>query len=86
MGRQFLFGSCREADDFDEESLFDGVFTAEHGVNGVEGLCVEVSFATFLADVGLDVFDDVELAVKPVVHGDVLLGGLVVAEVAAHVS
>ena len=73
-----------EADDFDFQRVFDTVFAAEHGVDGVEGGGVEVAFAALGADLGLQVLHDVEATVQPVVLGHFFLGGLTVAEFTAH--
>lgn len=73
-----------QADDFNLDSVFDGMFPPEHGVNDVQCFGVEIAFAAFGANFGFDVFHDVEPAVEPVMLGHASWSRLAVAKFTLH--
>ena len=80
-------GNAREelqANDFDFEFLFDGMFAAKFGVDGIQRLGVKVTFAALGADFRIHVLNNVEAAIKPMVLGDLLCLRLPVTEFAFH--
>jgi hypothetical protein len=79
-------GNELEADDFDFQALFHFVFTLEELVDGIERPGVVVALSTFSANLGFDVFDDVEFAVKPVVFAHLLRDRFATTELASHSS
>jgi hypothetical protein len=59
-----------ESHNLNVESLFDSVLCAKMLIDCIEGLGMEISFATFTTDLRLDIFDDVEPVVQPMLPFD----------------
>ena len=75
-----------KANDFDFQAFLDFVFALEKLVDGIEGPCVVVALSACPADLGLDVFHDIKLAVKPVVLAHFLGDGFATTKLAVHSS
>src|SRR3972149_9864378 len=75
-----------KANDFDFQALLDFVFALEKLVDRIEGPGVVVALSACPANLGLDVFHDIKLAVKPVVLAHFLGDGFVTTKLAVHSS
>lgn len=82
----FPHGASLEADDFDLELLFDGVFAAELGIDGVEDFGVVVTASTSWATLCFDIFDNIEFSVQAMLLGNLLLDRFSTAEFTFHGS
>jgi hypothetical protein len=75
-----------KTNDFDFQALLDFVFALEKPVDGIEGPRVVVALSACPANLGLDVFHDIKLAVKPVVLAHFLGDGFATTKLAVHSS
>jgi len=75
-----------KTDDFDFHALLDFVLALEEFVDSIERRGVVVALSAFLANLGVDVLYDIELAVDPVVLVHLLFHGVATAELAGHSS
>ena len=60
------------------------MLSLEEVVYGVECLCMEITLSTFTAYFCFNIFDDVQLSIKPVMFTDVFLNCLSTAKFTDH--
>ena len=86
MSRGEMWADSLKANDFDFQALLDFVFPLEKLVDGIEGPGVVVTLSACTANLSLDVFHDIKLAVKPVVLAHFLGDGFATTKLAVHSS
>lgn len=60
------------------------MLSLEEAIYGIERFGMEITLATFTAYLCFNIFDDVQLAIKPVVFTHVFLDGLPTAKFTDH--